>query len=204
LVPVLAVVLCVLASVRIRRSEGTLAGASLVHWGLVLSLLVGLGYGAYRAGMYFAIKQQAQRFTERWLELLREGDMARAGLGLVPPERRAGVQEDAPDLAQEVNLLMGGGQASKQRIPLNLFRQMPLVRLLVQGGKEATFSLQGVRSLDYIRGGYRVALLYEISTPEGTFEAEVTVQSSTVQEGGYERRERQGAPRPAPPHTNPP
>src|SRR5262245_43288299 len=84
LVPVLAVVLCVLASVRIRRSEGTLAGASLVHWGLVLSLLVGLGYGAYRAGMYFAIKQQAQRFTERWLELLREGDMARAGLGLVP------------------------------------------------------------------------------------------------------------------------
>src|SRR5262245_17345322 len=56
LIPVTALILCLIARFRIARSEGTLAGGPLTSWGLVLSLLVSTGYAAYYGAVYLALK----------------------------------------------------------------------------------------------------------------------------------------------------
>ena len=74
-VAVAAGVLSGAALVRIARSEGTRAGRKLALWGLMLSLLAGLGYGAYVIATEMAVRLQAETFTDSWIALLRDGDV---------------------------------------------------------------------------------------------------------------------------------
>lgn len=185
LVPVLALLLCALAGVRIRRSEGTLAGAALARWGLLLSLFVGVCFHAYAAAVYFAVRQQAQAYTETWLELIRRNELTDAVLHSLPPNRH-------PDLAD-----LGDNIAEKRRRIDKLlrenegfaslasrFRQHILVRVLTQeGSDEVRFESRGVRSWNYSRGGYEVSFTYNITTPDGVFEAIITVHSMEPGDG---------------------
>src|SRR5437879_1991684 len=62
-VVLLAAVLSLLALWQIRNSEGTRAGAALAQWGLWISILAGLGYGAYRLAASLAVTSQANQFV---------------------------------------------------------------------------------------------------------------------------------------------
>ena len=69
------------------------------------------------------------------------------------------------------------------------FGQFPLVRFLAQAGKDANITLRGIRSWGYADGGYRAVLEYELVTPEGTFEATVTVHGAEAPNHEYEQRQ---------------
>src|SRR5438067_2270089 len=73
LLPIVGVTLAWVARGRIQGSEGTLGGMALVTWGIGLGVLFGLTYTAYYTATYFAVRQQATDFAERWLADVRAG-----------------------------------------------------------------------------------------------------------------------------------
>src|SRR5439155_11685901 len=100
---VVGFLVCLVARFRIARSEGTLAGASLTGWGLVLSLLVVTAYAAYATAVYLALKQQSEAYVSEWFDLLRKGQTARAAWRTLPPSQRTGLREDDPNLRRKLS-----------------------------------------------------------------------------------------------------
>ncbi len=192
LVPAGALALCLLGRSQIRSSEGTVAGDPLVRWGVRLSLFVGLGYWAYYAAVYLAVRQQARAFADEWVDHLLRGDETRAILSVLPPLKRLHLRPDDPDLLRALELRMAAMELPEQPASLvNLFHQHALVRFLSEAGKQEdvrTVSCH-VRDWEYTRGGYEVALEYEFETAEGTFQAVVTVRGLTAPDNEYEQRE---------------
>src|SRR5262249_50203224 len=68
--------------------EGTLAGDKLARWGLLLSLLVGLGYWSYVGATYFAIGREADRYGQKFVEKLTNRDTLGAFMMTLPPSER--------------------------------------------------------------------------------------------------------------------
>jgi hypothetical protein len=195
LVPMLAVLLCMIALVRIRRSEGTLAGRALARWGLMLSLFVGLCYHAYIAAVYFAVRQQARQSAEAWLDRLSNRDITSAAIAVLPPVQQGGVEqlEDESERIHQLNLLLSeGGGGPRNPMPVNMmerFRQHKLVRLLFQAGPDEVQLLsKGVKSWSYTKAGYEVSFTYAITTPDGEFEAVVTLLGSEAPDNEYPGR----------------
>src|SRR4051812_13385041 len=62
LLPLAGAGLSLLALRQIRNAEGTLSGERLCQWGLGLSVVVGLAYGAYYLVTGWAIQHQANTF----------------------------------------------------------------------------------------------------------------------------------------------
>jgi hypothetical protein len=196
LVPLSAILLCLIARNRIRSSEGTLAGETLTRWGLLLTLFTGLGYWSYYTAVFFAVRQQARAYAEDWLDRLREGDTVRAAMSALPPLKRLGLNDikDESELAAEVEQRILGleGPRKTEKQPasmLNTFNQLPLVRQLAQGGKETNLVLKGVVSWSYVRGGYEVVLLYDLEMPDATVEATITARGQTAPQNEYEQRQ---------------
>src|SRR5947208_10532966 len=96
-VSVLGTLLALAALVHIRRSEGTVAGGKLAFWSLLLSVFFGLGYAAYYVATYFAIRQQADNFTQSWFKKLEEGKINQAFLQGQNPATRQHVNPDDED-----------------------------------------------------------------------------------------------------------
>jgi hypothetical protein len=188
LVPLSGVLLSAVALVRIRRSEGTLAGRVLARWGLMLSLFVGLCYHAYTAAVYFAVRQQARHFTEAWMERVSNRDITSAAMSVLPPAQRVSVEnEDEAERSRQFDLLMGEGGPGN---PMEQFRQHKLVRLLFQAGPgEVQLKSKGVRSWRYTKGGYEVAFTYTITTPDGQFEGVITVLGTEADDNEFKGRQ---------------
>ncbi len=180
MIPAAAAALCLVARARINRSEGTLAGAALAGWGVLLCLFVGLGFWAYSMAVSFALAQQSERFTREWLDLIRQNKLEQAAYYTLPPPQRGDMRPDDPALRSKLELrqvgatgpeAMGGGAFSQ-------LTQTGLVRTITQFGEEATVESRGVKEWEYTEGGFRVMQAYTVSTPESTFEALVTVHGS--------------------------
>jgi hypothetical protein len=189
LMPLAALAMCLLAGFQIRRSEGTLAGGALASWGWKLSLFVGLGYSAYYAAVYFAVRQQAEAFARDWLELLARGDLEKAAFRTLPPLRRYNLREDDPDLGRIIDMRSGGGRdPSGASSFLQTMRGQPFVRLLLQSGSGVEIEAQGVQAWSFEKGGYAVSVAFHIKTPEVEFPAVVTVHGSEAPNKEYEGR----------------
>src|SRR5262249_53050319 len=156
--------------------EGTLAGAALARWGLLLSAFVGLGYFAYEWAVSAAISQQADTFAREWLDLLRKDQVAKAAWRTLHPQQRANIREDDPGLERKLEARVSENAPGTLLLSmLGSVRQHPLARLILQGGAETTFEARGVKAWEYTRGGYQVVLSYHVVTPEAVVEAVVTV-----------------------------
>ena len=175
LLPLVTAGLCLAARLQIARSEGTKAGAALARWGILLSLFVGLGYGAYYFAVYWAVRQQSVTFAREWLDLLRQGQVERALFRTMPPEKRVNVSEESPTLLEDVDRLIGGEGHGPDSM-LKRFRQQSLVRLIAQGGDKTDCVSQGIQSWEAKAGGFEVTLTFQIATPECSFEALITVK----------------------------
>jgi hypothetical protein len=170
LVPAVALVVSALGWLQVQRSEGTRAGGKLALWGMALSALFGLSYTAYLVASFTALRQQADTFATRWLDLIKEHKYDEAfRLTLEPGERPA----EGPQLHRELELRFNSlGEASPQG-ELTTFTQNNLVRLInhgttAEGGAETQISPRGVESWAYKNGGYELRLNYEIRTPTHT------------------------------------
>jgi hypothetical protein len=195
LLPTAGVVLSLAAQWRIRRSEGTLAGAALARWGLWLGLLAGLGYVAYYLATGLAVQQQANHFlmdegedTGFFPHLLKGGagagdptEVNAAFLLTQHPGRRLGISpDDRAQMESEFDRPIRGSAGL-----LSMFRGNETIRAALEAGREGSaVEPLGVRGWGYENNGYWVARDYRITTPEMVLEVAVTVTAENDPSGG--------------------
>lgn len=174
----------------VSRSEGTLAGMRLAQWGWWLSLVCGLGYGAYYWATYMAITQQANEFVMEWFEKLRQGKVNQAFLFTHPQAIRSDVN---PDDARVMEIRFNsasnpGPDGKRQRGQIDYFRGLDTVRKVIQAGENAEVQPKGVTRWEYKAPSYVVARTYQVTTPEGKFDISVTADGREGREQGVEGR----------------
>jgi hypothetical protein len=182
LVPAVAFVLSWTARNRIRSSEGTRSGLGFTSWGIGLSLVCGLLYGAYYAATYFAVRQQASTLADQYFDLIRKDDLPRAFRLGVEPWRRP-----ADDAGLRDALEFEFNSPRKDRVSWSGFRQSEFVELLQ--GQEVQVQPLGVTQWDYDKGGYFVHLRYRLRTPEVIGDALLVLFGSEAPAGEYEGRQ---------------
>jgi hypothetical protein len=183
---VIGAVLSLIAFWVIRRSEGTLAGMRLAQWGWWVSVVFGLGYAAYYATTYFAVRQQAERFTLRWLNRIGQGKLNDAFVDTLDPATRLNINpEEEEALRRRFNQ---PGSLSARGL-LDSFRTSELVHILHQAGGQAQIEPLGVAAWDYKSGSYKVARAYRIQTEEGLLEALITAYGSESRKREFEGRQ---------------
>jgi hypothetical protein len=189
-VPFASAALSGLALLLIARSGGLLAGGRLASIGLWLSIVFGLGYIAYYVATYFAIRQQADVFVERWFTKLEQGKINAAFLDTTDPAIRLRVNPD-DEATMEARFNQPSGRTGQDiaKGPLDLFRTMDLVRIFTQSGNDVQVTPLGVREWDFKSGGYMLRRGYELTTPEGSFEVQVAVFGKESKNHEYEGRE---------------
>jgi len=185
LLPIIAAVLCVLAWVQINRSEGTLAGAALAKWGLVVSITFGLGYAAFSTATYLAVADQADAFAQQFFNELKQNKVNAAYLLTQETSVRQGVQPE-DDQAMEIRFNAGGDNAPGPS--LGRFRNSDLARILRQGGPETKMSPLGISDWSY-KNGYKVRRQYAISNEEGKGVVDLSVLSTDSRNRDFPKRE---------------
>jgi hypothetical protein len=183
--PLAAAAVSWVARNRIRDSEGTLGGARLASWGVGLSVIGGLLYGAYYTATYLAVRQQAVAFGDEWFELLKKGDLDRAYRLTVRPSLRPA---DDPEL-HNVLLLDFDSEGPGRGVPYSAFRRSDLVHMLQRGGPESRYQPVGVVSWDFDKGAYQVQVRYRVNTPEMLSEVVVHTIGSEAAAGEFEGRQ---------------
>jgi hypothetical protein len=191
-----AAVLCFVAQVRIRNSEGTLAGLALARWGLRLSVLLGVTYFVYTWVSGLALAKQANDFL-----ISKDGDDS----GFFP--RLMAVGKDRTELYQAFLLSLpttgrGGSKATnpeamefrynqpgKDGEPGNItkFANSPLVMALVNN-PDAKIEPLGVVRWEYKGQSFHVLRNYRLTTPEMVIEATVPAQSTEATAEGEQRK----------------
>ena len=187
LVPLAALVVSALGWLQVQRSEGTRAGAKLALWGMALSALFGLTYSAYLFASFAALRQQAERFADNWLGLVREHKYDEAfRLTREPGER----PREGAGLRRELELRFNSGPDGGPPGPFTFFGEANLTRLLNHGvtaedGADTQITPLGAQSWEYKNGGYQLLLVYDVRTPAGSAEVQLTLRGT----------ERKGEPR---------
>ncbi len=190
IIPVVAIFLCLAARIHIIRSEETLAGLNLTKWGMIMCIIVGLSYGAYVAAIRVALQQQADTFAQQWLEMVREGQSDRAFLFTLHPAQRVGIDEEDPNLRKEMELRMLS--QSKGMPPHMIFQQFStneMVRMIQADPSGTKVTFKGMNAWDNVQDGYKVALTYQISTDECTFDAILLVKGCEAENGEFRGRQ---------------
>lgn len=191
-VPIVPAVLSLMAMYFIRNSEGALAGMKLAVWAWWLSVIFGLGYEAYYAATYFAVTQQAQTFGLKWLNKLKEGQLAEAFLDTQDPaDRKKFNPGDLERINIQFMLKMGPPKDGVMRPPLDLFRENKLVHMMEQGGSSTQIEPLAIKGWDFKSGGYQVRVVYKVTTEEATQEVGMTVVDTESKSHEYEGRQRQ-------------
>jgi len=162
--PVAGLVLSLLGHVQIQQSEGTRAGAKLATWGAGLSALFGCVYLAYVAATYFAVKTQAEKFTQEWFDLIKRGEIDTAFIYTQEPGQRQGVD---PKNLSSMEARFNTAEGPRQGGPLSQFRKSQMVRFIELGGVETSTESRGVVDWNYELGGYKFKLSYRMTTPIG-------------------------------------
>jgi hypothetical protein len=190
--PVAAALVCYLARLQIQRSEGTLAGLGLTTWGLGLSLVFGLNYGAYRASTFFAVRQQASSFAEEWLGDVQQGNLGLAFLKTQPPGAFPRDAEPPRD-ALEARFNQGGpGHPGAY----STFIYSDSVRFLTTAGPGARFELISNEPVyENDKNSYLVTLVYRVHSETGEARIGVRLRSyePVGQQEGGRRWQAQGA-----------
>jgi hypothetical protein len=175
LFPAGSVALSILAQRQIRRSEGTRAGMRLAVWGMWLSVIFGLGYGAHSVATYFTIRHQVEDFLlnpeKGFVAKLKRPDGVNAAFLLTQPPDARGNVSDQDTRAMEL----------KFKHNLVQFRTSRLARVVHQDyaalGGEAQVHIQSVSSLRYEQEGFALEVMVTAVTPERTAGFSLTLRS---------------------------
>jgi hypothetical protein len=183
--PTVGALLCLAARWHIARSEGTRAGLALATWGWWLSIVVGLGYGAFYAAIYSSLRNEADDFTQKWLNLIKEGKIYHAFRLMQEPQIQAAIN---PDDEKGIRMRFDQGGDPMRAPPLTAFRRQEYVRAILEGGPETKFTPLGMREWDAAGLTREVRRAYRVETPLGEYELIVSVQGKTSTKGEFEGR----------------
>jgi len=173
-----AVLLALIALMRIRTSEGTLAGAALARAALWTAIIPALAYGAFSVGTFFAVvRVQSERFARTWFEDLRTGKAKDAFL----MTRRAADRRAGNDPNEFFNRFVVGNDGLNGAFPR--FEQHDLIRAIREGGTETQVEPLGIEDWRYRDNVYDVTQRFRVHTPEGTFEFSLSLQGTRDKTG---------------------
>jgi hypothetical protein len=154
----------------VRASEGTRAGGGLAKTGLALCALFGLSYAAFSLSMEAAIRLQGQRFTDQWLETLRNGQYEEAIRLTLRPDVRENMR------AADVQARFAD--------QLEQLREGDLARTFRNWPGQVIAEPAGIKDWGFEEGSYRVYQNYRLRTPEGPYDAMIAVAGTEGAEGG--------------------
>jgi hypothetical protein len=193
--PAVGAALGLLARRQIRASEGTRSGMALANWAWWLSVLGGLGYGAYFAATYLAVRLDSGEFAQQWFERLKKGQVNLAFLDTQDPGIRGSVDAE-DDEAMKIRFNsnpqgeMGARMGMQTMGMLDQFQQQQIVRAVLREGPSAQVKAEaGLRDWDYAAGRYKVKRQYLITTREGDYDFVLTLHGGSSSKGEYERRQ---------------
>jgi hypothetical protein len=174
LVPVVGGALAYAARQQIRRSDNIRSGLALTTWALWLCLAFGLGYLAYYMGTRTAVSLQAKSFSQQWLQKLQSGKINEAFLDTLEPLQRKNDRPNDPDYMY----LRYGQSVGRRKGHLLAFKELDVVRLVEEWGKEAELTPLGVKDWEYEKGGFLVTQSCRLRTPEAETTFDLVVKSS--------------------------
>ena len=168
--PLVAIGVGLAARLRIQASEGTLSGLQLTTWAVGLSLFFALGYTAFYAATYVAVRKQAVDFAGNWIDHLKKDEVDQAFVLTLPPRERSG----GPLSRGEIEELNERRRNTDSEGIYESFGHKPVIPLL-NSSAQANVELVAVRSWGYENGGYRVALSYRVTSPYCSYPLELIV-----------------------------
>ncbi len=196
--PILGALLSIIAYRKIADSEGTRTGLHLARWGLLISLVAGLGYFSYYYSLRLAHVHQANQFLMEEgpesgffpkienaggsLALLAEPFLLTLPAGARPKLARTLTPEER---LREVINLFGTPGPKGEPSPWLSYQENYLVQSLARGGRVVPLAVQ---SWSYQARSYRVLRLYKVTTGEFETEVELSVESSEAEETGRNRK----------------
>src|SRR5262249_39251048 len=154
-----------LSLAQIRSSEGALAGRGLARWGLYLSLFFGGYYLLYLAGNQFAVSNQAQLVTDRFVEMIRTDDLPQAFRETIKPGGRPG----GGNLREEIEM---GFNAPRGREPgeFSTFCTAPIVQSIRLGNTAKEGIRRKSASSELTQTGYLATVRYDVQNDLGHYE----------------------------------
>jgi hypothetical protein len=164
--------LSVAARWQIRQSEGTRSGLGLANFAWWVSVVCGIGYGAYFVGGELAVRNQATTYADEFFKRFhinattKANDVNGAFVMTLVPDQRLGVD---PSKVRDLELRFGGSG------PLTQFRQHELVRILEQAQGQIEITQRGIIQKAYEGNILRVVLNAQLRTPDGVFDLALTV-----------------------------
>jgi hypothetical protein len=184
-IPVVAALASWAARWHIRASEGTLSGTALTRWGIGISVVLGVVYVAYYLGTYVAIEQQATAIADKFMDLLKKGDIEQAYVLCLPPESQP---PPGGNLRQDLEILFGEPRGKQPAF--GQFRQFDGTRLVSSEGPGIECRLVDMVSWQYDakEQGYKVLLRYHLKRPDVAFDYVVTVVGADPKKGGDGRQ----------------
>jgi hypothetical protein len=173
----------------IRNSDGTLAGVKIAKAGMWISLVAGLGYGSYYGATYLAIRQQADARVMTWFDKLRKGKINEAFLMTQAAEiAKTANPDDEKQMQTRFNTLPANARSTAKGGGLDLFRNNEVIYMIKQGGDATKVVPQGVRSWEHREGVYLLKRVYEVETPEGSFQVLLSAVGRDGADAGKEGR----------------
>jgi hypothetical protein len=179
-VPLLGLVLAVAAQIRIRHSEGTLAGAKLAGAAWWLSVLFGLGFCAFYFATYLAVRQQAGTFATAWIKRLQDDKPIEAFLLCIEPAQRKSYK--AADAQAIYERFAYAPSAAGTRAPLVEFMKKEIVQVLRECGPKAEVRSLGINDWDRDQSGYTVTESYSLASPFAVYDVQIVLRSSEGKE----------------------
>jgi hypothetical protein len=175
--PVAALFVCWVAGTRIRDSEGSLSGQAFATWGIRLTILVVLTYGAYYTATFFAIRGQAVERADDFFEQLKQGQNEQAFLMAMGIPAKDVKDMDSAKLRNEIEARFNNPKAQpgvgSMGGEYTRFLQSHFVRFIAMDGPKANITLRGVNDWAHNKDGYQVVLKYYIETTMAVFEMDV-------------------------------
>lgn len=168
--PAVGIVLSFAARRVIRNAEGTRTGERLANNAWWICLVAGLGYAAYLLAIDFAIRRDARRELEQWLEKIKAGDDA----SLLAAFHRTRDPAIRPKIRPDDRAQLEG----RFGLDLIAFEQSDLVRLAQRNAGACEVTIGSVREWAYRGGGIECSYGAELKCPEGKFPLAVGLRGS--------------------------
>jgi len=140
IIPILAVVLCVIALRNIEASEGALVGRPLAFAGLSLALIFGGAAVSYRVAYRQLLIRDGRQVAELWFRLLQDDQPHRAHQLILDANLR---------LSPDVNIWEMYRKNSRLHDGLEKFVEDRVVRTLLALGVRAEIRYYGTEVIDY-------------------------------------------------------
>lgn len=187
LAAVLGVALSVAGRVQVRQAEGALAGLWLTRYAWWVSVLAGVGYGAYLFGNSYFARSESVKVAREWFDALSRGETKRGFLLAAEPDIRrpfSPLLEDAEGADRARAEVLFNARFGGPRGPITAFEGSEVVRLFERTAPEdVTINHLGQKDYTPAANGFTAVQTFQVLTPEGAARVTVVTKAKEADAG---------------------